>query len=143
MHLVPLPADNVMPFPAMPGASRPARPSALPERPEPTWSMAAIARMLGVNHRSERWQRAYFNQLIANAHFPKPLPTMHRGELVRDVVPRRSRWLPAAVTAWIGGQLPSEAAEQLASEEATAAANRLDAAADSLFAGPLSGGDAA
>lgn len=138
MHLVPIAADNVMPFPAMPAASRPVRPSALPERPEPTWSMAAIARMLGVNHRSERWQRAYFQQLIANAHFPKPLPTMHRGALVTDVVPRRSRWLPAAVTAWIGGQLPAEAHEAAESQAATEAADRLDAAADNLF-----GGDAA
>lgn len=138
MHLVPSPADNVMPFPAMPAASRQSRPAPIPERAEPTWTMAAIARMLGVHYRSERWQRAYLTQLIANAHFPKPLPTMHRGALVTDVVPRRSRWLPAAVSAWIGGQLPSEALEAQATQDADAAADRLDAAADNLF-----GGDAA
>jgi hypothetical protein len=135
MHLVPIPADNVMPFPAMPAAPRQSRPSPIPDRADPTWTMAAIARMLGVHWRSERWQRAYFRDLIANARFPKPLPTRHLGGLVDDVVPRKSRWLPAAVTGWINGHLPSEALEAQAEQDATAAADRLDAAADNLFGG--------
>lgn len=133
MHLAPFAADNVTPFPgAQPRFSPPPRP---PAPTEPTWSLPAIARMLGIHLRSARWQARYVDLLISNEGFPRPLPTMKGDGLVHDIVPRRSRWLPAAVTAWLADRLPAEAAEATATRDAQAAADRLDSAADTLFPG--------
>lgn len=106
----------------------------LPSSAEPTWSLPAIARLLGVHMRSAKWQARYVEQLIAAENFPRPLPTMKGEVLIQDILPRRSRWLPAAVTAWFGLQLPVEAAEAIETQAAVQAADRLDAAAENLFA---------
>lgn len=134
MHLSLVPASTPPRIPA----PHPAAHVPFPTPTEPTWSLPAIARLLGVHMRSARWQARYVEQLIANAGFPRPLPAMRGEQLVQDILPRWSRWMPAAVTAWLGDQIPAEAAEALDSEAAIQAADRLDAAADNLF-----GGDAA
>ena len=131
MHLSLVSADRPPPLPASHLAARTPFPSAA----EPTWSLPAIARLLGVNMRSPNWQARYVEQQIANAGFPRPLPTMRGEGLTHEIMPGRSRWLPAAVTAWIGLQMPIEAAEAVESEAAAQAADRLDAAADNLFGG--------
>jgi hypothetical protein len=133
MQVVPIRPDNVAPFPLQARA-----PAADSGRNGPTLTMAAIARELGVERRSLRWQRDYVASLIAKENFPAPLPILKGGVLSRDIQPTRSRWLAAGVRAWLGDQLPVEATEQADREAATAAADRLAAAADNLF-----GGDAA
>ena len=134
MHLAPVAADNVTPFP---GAHSPRFPSSPrpPAPTEPTWSLPAIARLLGIHARSDRWQARYVDLLISNEGFPRPLPTMRSDALVHDIVPKRSRWLPAAVTAWLADRLPAEAAEADATRDAQDAADRLDTALNALFPG--------
>ncbi|BBC99118.1 hypothetical protein [Sphingobium sp. YG1] len=133
MHLSLVPAAAPPRIPPHPAAHVP-----FPTPTEPTWALPAIARLLGVHMRSAKWQARYVEQLIANAGFPRPLPMMKGEGLTHGILPRRSRWMPAGVTAWLGDQIPAEAAEALDSQAATEAADRLDAAAENLF-----GGDAA
>jgi hypothetical protein len=129
------------PPPRLP-APHPAAHVPFPTPTEPTWSLSAIARLLGVHMRSAKWQARYVEQLIANAQFPRPLPTMRGEQLVQGILPRWSRWMPAAVTAWLGDQIPADAVEAMETAAATEAADRLDAAADTLF-GPSGQDDAA
>lgn len=102
---------------------------------ETTWPMHAVARRLGQHHRSAKWQRDYLTALIASQNFPRPLPTMAAGQINTEISPTKSRWLAAAVQAWLDGFLPPEAVTARESEAANAAAARLDASADNLFAG--------
>jgi hypothetical protein len=108
---------------------------AVQDQAEPTWPMHTIARKLGVNRRSPRWQRDYIAALIANEGFPAPLPTMINKAISRDISPAHSRWIPAAVAAWLGGTLPPGTLAALESAEAREAADRLDARAADLFGG--------
>jgi hypothetical protein len=133
MHLV-----HTTPPPSAPVAciaeARAAR-HAVQDRAEPTWPMHTIARKLGVNHRSARWQRDYITALIVNEGFPQPLPTLVSGAISREISPAKSRWIPAAVAAWLGGTLPPGTLAALDSADARDAADRLDARADALFGG--------
>lgn len=114
-----------------------ARPPRLPvaEAPQTTIPTHAVARILGVQARSERWQCRYLDQLIAAEGFPRPLPTLVGGALSHSVNYKRSRWIRAAVQAWLNGTLPSGINAQIEDAEAQAAADRMDAAADTLFDG--------
>lgn len=112
----------------------------------PTLRLHAVARMLGVEARSERFKAAYVARLIAEEGFPAPLPMLVRGTLSRDIHPRKSCWPALAVRAWFLAQSPAHAvatvADAEALEAAAASAARLDAAAADLFADPRQGGAA-
>jgi len=141
---------NVYPFPrageeasADPLACIDARPSVRafpnPARPEITYGLFTIARFLGVDRRGEAWKRDYVQALIDQEGFPAPLPLLVRGELSKDIHPRRSQWPALAVRAWFLAQSPCHAVarvEDAAMLDAAAdAANRLDQAAEELFRG--------
>lgn len=108
-----------------------------PAPPSHTFAMNAIARMLGVHRRSERWIVRYLTALIEQEDFPAPLPTLVRGEIRHDIHARKSHWLATPVRAWFLDRTPAHAvattedAKML--ERAAAAQERLDARADNLF----------
>lgn len=116
----------------------PLRTAPEPRRAEVTWPMYRVAAELGVGKRNARYQRDYLAALIENEGFPQPLPVLVKGALTREISPARSRWIAAAVQAWLDGTLPPGITAAIESIEAHDAADRLDAAADNLF-----GGDAA
>ena len=100
-------------------------------RADPTCTISYIRTALGRHKYGERRMCTYLRALIAGHGFPRPLPTLHRGQVTLDVV-ADSRWQRAAVDSWIADFLPPDAAAALDREAQRLAAAALDQAATGL-----------
>jgi hypothetical protein len=97
----------------------------------PTCDIIYLRRELGRTDYSDRRMLAYVRLLIASAGFPAPLPMDRGGQLVTDPTPR-SRWLRAAVDAWLENQLPPDGAALAERRAAAEAADKMDRRASNL-----------
>ncbi len=89
-----------------------------------------IRRELGRQDYGDRRLVSYVQQLIVDHGFPPPLPAARKGRagLSTDVC-MESRWIRAAVDAWIADWLPPDSGAALIRADKTAAAEEMDAAA--------------
>lgn len=97
-----------------------------------TCTIYYVQRELGEQHLSEKRLCAYLRKLIAEYGFPKPLPTVMRGGSLTNDVHQRSKWIRAAVDAWIDGYIPPDCAATIDEKAMRAAAAEMDANAQNL-----------
>lgn len=82
-------------------------------------SLWYIATRAGIADRSDNWVLNYARMLVANNHFPAPLPYYGLSGKTRDGIHFGSRWIRAAVDAWFDGLMPPHLA-LVANDTATA-----------------------
>jgi hypothetical protein len=95
-------------------------------------SLWYIATRAGVSDKSGDWLLNYVRLLIANEHFPKPLPYFGLNERRRQGVGLHSRWIRTAVDAWFDGFLPPHLVTVTDDRNAARDAHLLDARAGEL-----------
>lgn len=97
-----------------------------------TCTIHYVQRELGEGQLSDKRLCAYLRKLIAEYHFPRPLPTVVRGGAVTADVHPRSKWIRDAVDAWLAGWIPPDCAATLDARAMASAATDMDAAAQNL-----------
>lgn len=103
-------------------------------------SLWYIATRAGVSDRSANWLLNYVRLLIANEHFPAPLPYYGLNEKRRRGINNHSRWNRVAVDAWFDGFLPPHLVTVVEDRRAEIEAHLLDQRAGAL--GASAGGSA-
>lgn len=97
-----------------------------------TCTFGYVQGQLGQNTLSQRRMAQYLRKLISDHGFPAPLPTIVKGgAITRDVHPS-SKWVRAAVNAWLDGFIPPDCAATIDDQAYAAAALDMDAAAANL-----------
>lgn len=97
-------------------------------------SLWYIANRAGCSNRSGAWIVNYVRLLIANDHFPPPLPYYGLNARKRQGLGLHSRWNRVAVDAWFDGFIPPHLVPVANDREATRDAHLLDQRADELAA---------
>lgn len=106
--------------------------SQLADEPATTCNLHYIQRELGAVGYSDARMLAYVAGLIRDHGFPRPLPSMLKGGGMTVEVRSGSRWVRAAVDAWIAGYIPPDCAATIDAAAMSAAADDMDANARNL-----------
>lgn len=96
-----------------------------------TCTLHHIKHALGIADFGDRRAQTYVTALIADRHFPPPLPSLFKRQLT-NAVTRNSRWLRAPVDHWFDDQLPPDTHTALDAASMRDAATRMDARAGNL-----------
>jgi hypothetical protein len=98
-----------------------------------TCNLHYIRRELGQSNYSDKRMAQYLAQLVDRYQFPAPLPSIRKGGKVSAAVHADSKWLRAAVDAWIDGTgTPPPVAAAIERRAHAEAAEAMDAAALNL-----------
>lgn len=97
-----------------------------------TCTIGYIQRELGQNALSQPRLVKYLRALIGGHGFPAPLPTILKGGTLTRDVHASSKWVRAAVDAWIDGFIPPDQAATIDDQAFAAAALDMDANAHRL-----------
>lgn len=95
-------------------------------------SLWYVAKRAGFSNRSVVWLINYVRLLIANDHFPTPLPYYGFNKRKRQGIGLHSRWNRTAVDAWFDGFIPPHLVPVANDRDAGRDAGILDQRADEL-----------
>lgn len=102
-----------------------------PAADEGTVGIIYLRRRLGQDDYKERRLVNYISKLVKECGFPPPLPALKGTRLVHEVN-MGSKWIRAAVEAWLDDFLPPDNAMSMDRAAMAAAASDMDAAAANL-----------